>query len=67
LLEDNKPGETFQYNHHYNDIIATLESLLDKVTEIKNRLDMEEFEANNAFEKKRLALEDLVKMQLSLL
>lgn len=43
LLKNNKPGEAFQYEYHSNDIIATLESLLDKFTEIKNRLDMEEF------------------------
>merc|ERR1719433_477103 len=58
LLKNNKPGEAFQYEYHSNDIIATLESLLAKFTEIKNRLDMEEFEANSAFEKKRLALEN---------
>merc|ERR1712129_48123 len=61
LLKNNKPGESFQYEYHSNDIIATLEGLLDKFTEIKNRLDMEEFEANSAFEKKRLALENLKK------
>merc|ERR1719383_1079148 len=61
LLRSTKPGEAFQYEYHSNDIIATLEGLLDKFTEIKNRLDMEEFEANSAFDKKRLDLENTKK------
>jgi len=44
--------------YHSNDIIATLENVLDTFTETKNRLDTEEFEANSAFEKKRLDLEN---------
>merc|ERR1719297_504198 len=58
LLKSAKPGDAFQYEYHSNDIIATLEGLLDTFTGIKNRLDMEEFEANSAFEKKRLDLEN---------
>jgi len=58
LLKAAQPGEAFQYEYHSNDIIATLESLLDTFTETKNRLDMEEFEANSVFEKKRLNMEN---------
>jgi uncharacterized coiled-coil DUF342 family protein len=57
-LRNAKPGEAFQYEYHSNDIIATLENVLDTFTETKNRLDTEEFEANSAFEKKRLDLEN---------
>lgn len=58
LLKSAQPGEAFQYEYHSNDIIATLESLLDTFTETKNRLDQEEFEANSAFEKRRLNMEN---------
>merc|ERR1719410_1052488 len=61
VLKSTKPGEAFQYEYHSNDIIATLEGLLDTFTATKNRLDMEEFEANSVFEKKRLDLENTKK------
>jgi len=41
VLKSAKPGEAFQYEYHSNDIIATLEGLLDTFTATKNRLDME--------------------------
>merc|ERR550532_76735 len=61
VLKSAKPGEAFQYEYHSNDIIATLEGLLDTFTATKNRIDMEEFEANSVFEKKRLDLENTKK------
>jgi len=61
VLKSAKPGEAFQYEYHSNDIIATLEGLLDTFTATKNRLDMEEFEANSVFDKKRLDLENTKK------
>jgi len=61
VLKSAKPGEAFQYEYHSNDIIATLKGLLDTFTATKNRLDMEEFEANSVFDKKRLDLENTKK------
>merc|ERR1719383_780358 len=61
LLKNAKPGEAFQYEYHSNDIIATLDGLLDTFTSTKSRLDMEEFEANSAFDKKVLSLENTKK------
>jgi predicted nucleic acid-binding Zn-ribbon protein len=49
-------GEAAQYEYHSNDIIATLESLLQKFTTIKNDLDQEEFDLRSAFEKNHLGL-----------
>mmetsp|Transcript_71409 Transcript_71409/g.165133 ORF Transcript_71409/g.165133 Transcript_71409/m.165133 type:complete len:911 (+) Transcript_71409:67-2799(+) len=53
-----QPGEAYEYVYHSNDIIATLEGLLATFKETKERLYLEEFEANSAFEKDKLAKEN---------
>jgi len=53
-----QPGEEYDYEYHSNDIIAILEKLLVTFTETKNRLDQEEFEANSAFEKAKLGMQN---------
>jgi chromosome segregation ATPase len=58
LAQAQQPGQAYTYTYHSNDIIATLEGLLKKFGAIKARLDQEEFDANSAFEKKRLGLQN---------
>lgn len=58
LAQAQQPGQAYTYTYHSNDIIATLEGLLKKFQGIKARLDQEEFDANAAFEKKRLGLQN---------
>jgi len=58
LAQTMQPGQAYTYTYHSNDIIATLQGLLKKFEAIKARLDQEEFDANSAFEKKRLGLQN---------
>lgn len=53
-----EPGVSYTSEYHSNDIIATLEELLQLFTKKKNEIDQAEFEANSDFEKKRLALQN---------
>lgn len=53
-----EPGTSYTSEYHSNDIIATLEELLQLFTKKKNELDQAEFEANSDFEKKRLAMQN---------
>jgi len=46
--------EPAEFTYQSNDIIATLKSLKETFTNNKNELDQSEFEANSAFEKRRL-------------
>mmetsp|Transcript_71408 Transcript_71408/g.165125 ORF Transcript_71408/g.165125 Transcript_71408/m.165125 type:complete len:905 (+) Transcript_71408:58-2772(+) len=58
MKKTGQPGEAYEYVYHSNDIIATLEGLLATFKETKERLYLEEFEANSAFEKDKLAKEN---------
>lgn len=53
-----QPGEAYQYEYHGNAIIATLEGLLATFKGNKQKLDLEEFQANSAFDKKHLDLDN---------
>jgi len=52
------PGEAYEYTYHSNDIIAILQSLKAQFTRKKNEMDKEEFDANSAFEKRVLGLQN---------
>merc|ERR1711879_823635 len=53
LGKGKQPGEAYEYEYHANDIIATLEGLLVTFKGNKEALDLEEFNENSAFEKRR--------------
>mmetsp|Transcript_30882 Transcript_30882/g.83671 ORF Transcript_30882/g.83671 Transcript_30882/m.83671 type:complete len:704 (-) Transcript_30882:97-2208(-) len=58
LAAAGQPGEAYDYEFHANDILATLQALLVSFSDIKDRLDQEEFEAQSSFERKKLGLEN---------
>jgi len=51
-----QPGVAYSSEYHSNDIIATLEDLEKTFIKAKNDLELEEFEANSAYEKRKLGL-----------
>jgi len=61
LASKKQPGKSYEYEYHSNDIIALLEKLLSQFQQTKLGLDQDEFDANSAFEKERLALQNLKK------
>mmetsp|Transcript_41572 Transcript_41572/g.120362 ORF Transcript_41572/g.120362 Transcript_41572/m.120362 type:complete len:709 (-) Transcript_41572:117-2243(-) len=58
MAKGSQPGEAYDYEFHSNDILATLNSLLMTFKETKERLDLEEFQAQSEFEKRKLGLEN---------
>merc|ERR1719198_912085 len=58
LTQLTKPGQAAGYEYHSNDIIAVLEGLKDSFLEFKKEMDEEEFKLQDAFEKKKLAMEN---------
>uniref|UniRef100_A0A7S3TR87 Uncharacterized protein n=1 Tax=Strombidinopsis acuminata TaxID=141414 RepID=A0A7S3TR87_9SPIT len=61
LASKKQPGKSYEYEYHSNDIIALLEKLHTQFQQTKLELDQDEFDANSAFEKERLALQNLKK------
>jgi len=49
------------YAYHSNDIIKTLDVLLDTFKSTKQQLDMDEYDAKTVFDKKKLTLHNLAK------
>lgn len=56
-----RPGDPHSYSYHSDEIIRTLEGLLDTFKKEKAVLDTEELEAKAAFEKVRLGLQNEAK------
>jgi len=56
-----QPGDPHSYSYHSDEIIQTLEGLLDTFKKEKAVLDTEEFDAKAAFEKVRLGLQNEAK------
>jgi len=60
-LASQQPGKAYESTYHSNDIIATIEALLEQFERVKAQLDQDEFDTKALYEKKQLGLTNEIK------